>query len=55
VLDEDPGDLSLFRKRGAVSAVFKDGLPVVPHERLRATHDPAAREPAVEGELRVGT
>ena len=34
VLDEDPGDLSLFRRPGAVTGVFKAGLPAVRHPRL---------------------
>ena len=34
VLDEDPGDLSLFARPGAVTGVFKGGVPVVLHERL---------------------
>lgn len=34
VLDQDPGDLSLFADPGAVTGVFKDGVPVVPHPRL---------------------
>jgi imidazolonepropionase-like amidohydrolase len=37
VLDEDPGDLSLFAEPGAVTGVFKAGTPVVAHERLGAT------------------
>jgi imidazolonepropionase-like amidohydrolase len=36
VLDADPGDLSAFRKPGAVTGVFKAGRAVVPHERLPA-------------------
>lgn len=34
VIDEDPGDLSLFAEPGAVTGVFKGGNPVVPHARL---------------------
>jgi imidazolonepropionase-like amidohydrolase len=34
VLDEDPGDLSAFRKPGAVTGVFKAGEPAVRHPRL---------------------
>jgi imidazolonepropionase-like amidohydrolase len=34
VLDEDPGDLSAFRKPGAVTGVFKGGEPIVRHARL---------------------
>jgi imidazolonepropionase-like amidohydrolase len=34
LLDDDPGDLSLFTKRDSVTGVFKEGLPVIPHERL---------------------
>jgi imidazolonepropionase-like amidohydrolase len=34
VLDEDPGDLSCFLRRDAVTGVFKAGVPVVPHPRL---------------------
>jgi imidazolonepropionase-like amidohydrolase len=37
VLDDDPGDLSVFLEPGAVSGVFKAGLPAVPHPRLRET------------------
>jgi imidazolonepropionase-like amidohydrolase len=36
VLDSDPGDLSAFAEPGAVSGVFKGGVPVVPHERVTA-------------------
>jgi hypothetical protein len=36
VLDGDPGDLSCFREPGAVTGVFKRGLPVVPHARFEA-------------------
>jgi imidazolonepropionase-like amidohydrolase len=35
VLDSDPGDLSAFLEPGAVSGVFKGGVPVVAHERVR--------------------
>ena len=34
VLDEDPGDLSVFASPGAVTGVFKAGHAVVPHARL---------------------
>jgi imidazolonepropionase-like amidohydrolase len=34
VLDRDPGDLSLFFERGAVTGVFKGGDPLVPHVRI---------------------
>jgi imidazolonepropionase-like amidohydrolase len=34
VLDDDPGDLSAFRSRGAVTGVFKSGVPVVAHPRV---------------------
>ena len=34
VLDEDPGDLSVFLEPGAVTGVFKGGVPAVPHARL---------------------
>jgi imidazolonepropionase-like amidohydrolase len=34
VLDEDPGDLSVFFEPGAVTGVFKGGVPAVPHARL---------------------
>jgi imidazolonepropionase-like amidohydrolase len=34
LLDEDPGDLSLFERPDAVTGVFKTGVPVVPHPRL---------------------
>jgi imidazolonepropionase-like amidohydrolase len=37
VLDDDPGDLSVFLEPGAVSGVFKAGVPAVPHPRLRET------------------
>jgi imidazolonepropionase-like amidohydrolase len=36
VLDEDPGDLSGFLEPGAVTGVFKAGVPVRPHERMVA-------------------
>jgi imidazolonepropionase-like amidohydrolase len=36
VLDADPGDLSCFAEPGAVTGVFKRGVPVVPHARLEA-------------------
>ncbi len=39
VLDEEPGgDLSLFDRGGAVTGVFKGGVPVVPHARLADAH-----------------
>jgi imidazolonepropionase-like amidohydrolase len=34
VLDEDPGDLSVFLEPGAVTGVFKAGAAAVPHARL---------------------
>jgi imidazolonepropionase-like amidohydrolase len=34
LLDEEPGDLSLFDRRGSVSGVFKGGRPVVTHPRF---------------------
>jgi imidazolonepropionase-like amidohydrolase len=34
VLDEDPGDLSLFRDPASVTGVFKGGAAAVPHQRL---------------------
>jgi imidazolonepropionase-like amidohydrolase len=34
VLDEDPGDLSVFLEPGAVTGVFKGGVAAVPHARL---------------------
>jgi imidazolonepropionase-like amidohydrolase len=34
VVNDDPGDLSLFARPGCVAGVFKGGVPVVPHERL---------------------
>jgi imidazolonepropionase-like amidohydrolase len=34
LLDDDPGDLSCFLAPGAVTGVFKAGVPVVPHARL---------------------
>jgi imidazolonepropionase-like amidohydrolase len=34
VLDEDPGDLSVFLEPGAVTGVFKAGAAAVPHPRL---------------------
>ncbi|WP_250291228.1 amidohydrolase family protein, partial [Frankia sp. CiP1_Cm_nod1] len=36
LLDEDPGDLSLFERPDAVTGVFLGGVPVVPHTRLPA-------------------
>jgi imidazolonepropionase-like amidohydrolase len=36
VLDADPGDLSCFGDRGAVTGVFQGGRAVVPHARLGA-------------------
>jgi imidazolonepropionase-like amidohydrolase len=35
VLDADLGDLSAFASPGAVTGVFKAGVPVVAHERIR--------------------
>lgn len=34
LLDEDPGDLSRFAERGAVTGVFQSGRPAVPHPRV---------------------
>jgi imidazolonepropionase-like amidohydrolase len=34
LLDEDPGDLSRFCRPGAVTGVFKCGVPVVAHPRI---------------------
>jgi imidazolonepropionase-like amidohydrolase len=34
LLDEEPGDLSLFGRPAAVTGVFKGGVPVVRHARL---------------------
>jgi imidazolonepropionase-like amidohydrolase len=34
LLDEEPGDLSLFSRPGAVTGVFKEGRPVLRHPRL---------------------
>ena len=34
VLDGDPGDLSCFREPGAVTGVYRRGVPVVPHARV---------------------
>jgi imidazolonepropionase-like amidohydrolase len=45
LLDEDPGDLSLFARPGAVTGVFKQGRPVVPHPRLEGLS--SGRRPAV--------
>jgi imidazolonepropionase-like amidohydrolase len=36
VLDTDPGDLSCFASPGAVTGVFKAGIPALEHERLVA-------------------
>ncbi|WP_131766870.1 metal-dependent hydrolase family protein [Candidatus Protofrankia californiensis] len=36
LLDEDPGDLSLFERPDSVTGVFLGGVPVVPHTRLPA-------------------
>jgi imidazolonepropionase-like amidohydrolase len=36
VLDQDPGDLSLFAEPGAVTGVFKGGAAAVAHPRLVA-------------------
>jgi imidazolonepropionase-like amidohydrolase len=37
VVDEDPGDLSLFAEPGAVTGVFKAGVPMVTHPRVQVT------------------
>ena len=37
VLDEDPGDLSVFLEPGAVTGVFKSGAAAVLHPRLSET------------------
>jgi len=42
ILDRDPGDLSGFAEAGVVSAVFKDGVPAVPHPRLGSVRQDAA-------------
>jgi imidazolonepropionase-like amidohydrolase len=34
VLDDDPGDLSCFERRGVATGVFKSGVPVVAHPRF---------------------
>jgi len=34
LLDDDPGDLSVFAQPGGVTGVFKGGRPVLPHPRL---------------------
>lgn len=34
VLDEDPGDLTLFARSDCVKGVFKNGVPVVAHPRI---------------------
>lgn len=34
LLDEDPSDLQVFRRRDGVTGVFQGGLAVKPHERL---------------------
>jgi imidazolonepropionase-like amidohydrolase len=44
VLDEDPGDLSLFARPGAVTGVFKNGQPVLRHPRLESVS--SERRPA---------
>jgi imidazolonepropionase-like amidohydrolase len=36
LLDEDPGDLSCFCRPGAITGVFKGGVPVLAHPRLAA-------------------
>jgi imidazolonepropionase-like amidohydrolase len=41
VLEEDPGDLSVFLEPGAVTGVFKAGVPAVRHPRLA---EPVAAE-----------
>jgi imidazolonepropionase-like amidohydrolase len=35
LLDDDPGDLSRFAEPGSVTGVFKNGVPIVPHPRVR--------------------
>jgi len=45
VLDEDPGDLSVFASPGAVTGVFKGGHAVVPHARLRERARPLEETP----------
>lgn len=45
VLDEDPGDLSLFERPGAVSGVFRDGRAVRPHPRLGQPPPPTQPAP----------
>lgn len=37
VLDGDPGDLSCFREPGAITGVYRRGVPVVPHARVTGT------------------
>jgi imidazolonepropionase-like amidohydrolase len=39
VLDEDPSDISIFERRGAVTGVFKGGIAVVEHPRLGAREE----------------
>jgi imidazolonepropionase-like amidohydrolase len=46
VLDEDPGDLSLFARPGAVTGVFKGGEAVVAHPRLADARPRSAPAPA---------
>jgi imidazolonepropionase-like amidohydrolase len=46
VLDEDPGDLTLFRRPGAVTGVFKGGEAVVAHPRLEDARPHGAPAPA---------
>lgn len=43
VLDGDPGDLSVFERPGAVTGVFRGGLPVVAHERMPGAVVPRAQ------------
>jgi imidazolonepropionase-like amidohydrolase len=44
LLDEDPSDLALFARPGAVTGVFKGGEPVVRHARFAAIN--SGRSPA---------
>ncbi|GAA2580356.1 amidohydrolase family protein [Dactylosporangium fulvum] len=37
LLDQDPGDLTLFERPGCVTGVFLGGVPVLPHARIPAT------------------
>jgi imidazolonepropionase-like amidohydrolase len=45
VLDQDPGDPSVFERPGTVTGVFKAGVPVVPHPRLAAARLRASQPP----------